>query len=703
MNDDLDLFDKLHNIAYELNKINMKQVAGDVDYLVSWLLSPEWNNGVHMCPSPMGEDTEDFDTFHCPIPYPANKNIICKEQDANDACVFLDRVKCIISKLSEIYNDEDEQCVFAAYNKYVDNLLFLITGEEPEPPDPGDHEFYVFIPDSIVGSSCILYATYDNETVDSSQIQWSVSPPGPIINNGVLTFAEDGEYTITARYRGMIASKTTSLEYKQGWSTKTIVDESGDHPIVKTIIEDENTGNITTQTVDYVDGEPIYTGYEMLPGGESIAIVDGIDTKVKTFDGKNGFSLFFKFRVSIDEQPPEDWVPKNGNWSEKLYTIINLTDEISSKDEFPGISLRLGDNNPKVQVRLKPTNPETGAVETLPSEELKLNDKNTYRIYIKYDPLRSFEKFIIKDITDSTNEIIVNSFANSNLVFNNEITATIGYTEAIDENTQLPYKCRQCSLEVLEFKLSKVLANESEIPTITVDNSDEDKPYLMTQQITTDEIQEIRTLTIVPKDPEQEYVLINEPIITDIKPFADSNKGFEIELDLIVDYDDQPNKSASNQRWTILYMMQETLNYITPSDPWHGFLIRLESGIMPGTSSGGTTGKIRNILVYENSNNSLTQLTSDYIILSNKVFHVKITYDPKATQRTLSYYSYANSKYIYYDRVSDRINVPTHQFNLCLGCALPEKWLVPISEGGSRTPWRIGYFLLKKFSYKVLD
>ena len=689
----ISLLDQLHDYAYELRNLGLLQIAGDIDYLVAWLKSPEYNNGYHLQPNPAGKDTVDFYSNNCQIPHEVCPCLVMYCKNDNEAITILKIERYLIAELLSTYVTDEEQIAILAYIKYIDEIITIMGGDAPEPPEPDDHDFYVFIPDNIIGSSCVLYATYDNESVDSSQIQWSVSPPGPVINNGVLTFAEDGEYTITARYNGMIASKTTSLEYKQGWSTKTVVDDSGDHPIVKTIIEDESTGNITTQTVDYVDGEPIYTGYEMLPGGESIAIVDGVDTKVKTFDGKNGFSLFFKFRASYDTARPEDWVPKNGNWNEKLYTIINLTDEISSKDEFPGISLRFGDNKPKVQIRLKPTNPETGEVETLPSEELRLNSDNTYRIYIKYDPLRSFEKFIIKDITDSTNEIIVNSFANSNLVFNNEITATIGYTEAIDETTQLPYKCRQCNLEVLEFKLSKVLANEPEIPTVTIDNSDEDKPYLMTQQITVDENPEIRSLTIVPKDPEQEYVFINEPILTNVKPLSDPNKGFEIEIDTIIDYNDQPNLSASGQKWTILYMMQETIG----NDEWHGFLIRLESERKPGTSGGGTTGRIKNILRYENSSGGITQKDDYFNILESKIYHVKFVYDPKASERTISCYSYISGNYINYNGLNSRVIIPTHDFNMVLGGALTSNW------PSDQTIQRVGYFWLKKFSYKVID
>jgi hypothetical protein len=40
--------EKLHIIAFDLRGIGMMQTAGDIDYLVSWLKSPEFNNGVHL-------------------------------------------------------------------------------------------------------------------------------------------------------------------------------------------------------------------------------------------------------------------------------------------------------------------------------------------------------------------------------------------------------------------------------------------------------------------------------------------------------------------------------------------------------------------------------------------------------------------------------------------------------------------------------
>ena len=42
---------KLHVLALKLNNIGMRQTAGDLDYLISWLISADENNGVHRKPT----------------------------------------------------------------------------------------------------------------------------------------------------------------------------------------------------------------------------------------------------------------------------------------------------------------------------------------------------------------------------------------------------------------------------------------------------------------------------------------------------------------------------------------------------------------------------------------------------------------------------------------------------------------------------
>ena len=51
--------ERLRMIAFDLREIGMLQTAGDIDYLVSWLRSPEFNNGEHLAPHPAGENTVD--------------------------------------------------------------------------------------------------------------------------------------------------------------------------------------------------------------------------------------------------------------------------------------------------------------------------------------------------------------------------------------------------------------------------------------------------------------------------------------------------------------------------------------------------------------------------------------------------------------------------------------------------------------------
>lgn len=695
-----ELLDRLHNYAYKLRDLNMLQVAGDIDYIVAWLRSPEWTGGEHLKPNPAGKNTIDSYSHNCPIPFTPSREMVEGCTDVDFATVYMYSVRDIIAELREIYSSDEEQIALEVYTEYANEVITLLGGEAPEPPEPEEHFFNIFVPEHIIGESGQLYATYDGRSVTPV---WSISPPnGAIISSsGRIDFDVDGEYTITARYAGMIASATTTLEYKSGWSTETIIDDSGDHPIVNTITTDDEN-NVTTQTVEVINGEEIYTGYEIQPGGESVTIVDGVDTKVKTFDGHNGFTLSFKFRVAIETAQPEDWVPKDGNYSEKLYTILELSDESnvhSTAELAPGLSLRMGAGDQRVQIRLKPIDPNTGQVVAKPiSYTLTYRDDHTYWIQIHYDPKKPFEKFILKDLAD--NDRIVNSYENSILEFSNDVTATLGYTLAKALDTGEPYKCRQCNLDILEFNISKVIYSEEEIPTVTIDNSEEHKPYLITKTLATDGSEPlIRSFTMTP-NPEvtsDEYVFIDEGIVTDVYPFMDSDHGFELEVDVKVDYNDQGSLSIADKKWTIISLMQETLDERT--DPWRGWTMRLDT-----VPSSGSRGQVTYILRYSNDGGEIySQVNNKQNIPESHEVHLKLIYDAIATERNLSCYDYlavngsSTGKYVFYNRTPYKYIIPPHVFPITIGCALnPDYWPEQVIR-------RTGKFWLKKISFKVLN
>lgn len=78
---------KLREIEYELNNIGMHQIAGDIGYLVSWLVSPEYNNGVHKKPDPAGPNTIDAGSNNCPIPYIVSVDDVKIEKESCDRSI----------------------------------------------------------------------------------------------------------------------------------------------------------------------------------------------------------------------------------------------------------------------------------------------------------------------------------------------------------------------------------------------------------------------------------------------------------------------------------------------------------------------------------------------------------------------------------------------------------------------------------------
>lgn len=111
--------ERLHMIAFDLREIGMAQTAGDIDYLVSWLKSPEFNHGKHLAPHPAGKNTKDQYSNNCPIPFTVSgETIRCCRERLTASCI-ISEASDIINTLKAIYTDELE---LTALNSYIENL-----------------------------------------------------------------------------------------------------------------------------------------------------------------------------------------------------------------------------------------------------------------------------------------------------------------------------------------------------------------------------------------------------------------------------------------------------------------------------------------------------------------------------------------------------------------------------------------------------
>lgn len=141
----IDLLETLHKCAANLRRIGMMQSAGDYDYLVAWLRSPEFNNGEHLKPHPAGENTIDAYSNNCPIPFTPSSYLIKNITDNNNALQLIELARDIITNLLDVYTDDIEQSAINVYLDYSNKIVELLGGEVPVPipPEPEELKFSI--------------------------------------------------------------------------------------------------------------------------------------------------------------------------------------------------------------------------------------------------------------------------------------------------------------------------------------------------------------------------------------------------------------------------------------------------------------------------------------------------------------------------------------------------------------------------------
>ena len=141
MNDSIiNLLNELQTYSYYIKQLNLKQAAGDYDYIVAWFKSSEFTkDGSHLPPNPAGEDTIDPYSNNCPIPYTRNYNL-SNCYDADKAVIYLTRIYEILNTLLNEVSDEIETVAVNSYVEYTYTIIENLGGEVdppgPEPPGP---------------------------------------------------------------------------------------------------------------------------------------------------------------------------------------------------------------------------------------------------------------------------------------------------------------------------------------------------------------------------------------------------------------------------------------------------------------------------------------------------------------------------------------------------------------------------------------
>ena len=502
---------------------------------------------------------------------------------------------------------------------------------------------------------CTISAVYDATIITP---EWVITPQGPIISNNTITFTESGTYILQASYNGITSEKQIKVEYKEGWSTDTVIDESGDYPIANTTTTDPD-GNKESEIVTYIDGEPVNTGFELEPGSEdgTIVIDEGKDTKIYTFDGTNGFELFFKFHYDPSLQPAPDYTDKPGETdTTKHFTMLNMKYEVAP---YPGIAIRNNQGSSKIQVSITPINPTDPTKPTV-YVDFDLTTDGIYDMYMRYEPSAPFEKFVI---IDNFTGNVKTRFEYYTYEFSNDVTTTLGYVNA--GTVEEPIQCRQCIFDVYDFRLNKIMNPWKDVPIITETTTH--NGLLITKEITNNESHTVKRLLIEP-DPNtssDEYVLLDDGLVfDDILPFIDSDQVFELEFDVKVSYEDQIPYNGQYQ--VLINMIPEIQNH------WPGFCVRLAPEARP--SSDRPNGAVDFRLRYTNDrsvyNNSL-RASALFDIDESHVMHYRYIYEGTAVRKCSALYSYKTDAYRIFTSNALYAVYP-HDWPLCIGCALDE-------------------------------
>ena len=131
------LLDQLLGYSYQLYKLNMRQPAGDYDYLVAWLRSVDLiNSDKHFGVAPAGENTISQFANNCPIPYTATKELVKDNYNEAMCLCLVENIYKVLTELLSSVSSGEEITAVNAYLNYTSKLITLLKGEEPGPTPP---------------------------------------------------------------------------------------------------------------------------------------------------------------------------------------------------------------------------------------------------------------------------------------------------------------------------------------------------------------------------------------------------------------------------------------------------------------------------------------------------------------------------------------------------------------------------------------
>jgi hypothetical protein len=224
-------------------------------------------------------------------------------------------------------------------------------------------------------------------------------------------------------------------------STSTSYDENGD-PTETINASGDTEGNVSTQGIEYENGEPVVTGYTVdtsgNPDGEKTYNADGVNTEYYAFDVTRGFVMHIHFYINFNQQP--------AGQDENHHNI--LTAKRATPSPWYGFQLRQTGTNKYVQLG---TQFSTGNNTNTQIASAATASANTaeYDLTITYNPTASTNAFVCRNNLTSKNVYTSNNkFPDiDDLKY---IKVTVGY--AMDANGDT---FRYSNIRVLDFSIER--------------------------------------------------------------------------------------------------------------------------------------------------------------------------------------------------------------------------------------------------------
>ena len=225
-------------------------------------------------------------------------------------------------------------------------------------------------------------------------------------------------------------------------STSTSYDENGD-PTETINASGDTEGNVSTQGIEYENGEPVVTGYTIdtsgNPDGEKTYNGDGVNTEYYAFDVTRGFVMHIHFYINFSQQP--------AGQDENHHNI--LTAKRATPSPWYGFQLRQTGTNKYVQLG---TQFSTGSNTNTQIASAATASANTseYDLTITYNPTASTNSFVCYNNLKGANVYTSNNkFPDiDDLKY---IKVTVGY--AMDANGD-PF--RYSNIQVLDFSITRI-------------------------------------------------------------------------------------------------------------------------------------------------------------------------------------------------------------------------------------------------------